>query len=72
MKTPVFLKLAPRKGLAVTIFDQRLTQAAQKAGLSTIPKITFQEGFWPGVRPGQKYHVHPVNPVRVFIPTLFN
>ena len=37
-KTPVFLKPALRKGLAVTTFDQRLTQAAQKAGLSTIPK----------------------------------
>jgi predicted nucleic acid-binding protein len=31
------LELALRKGLAIATFDQRLTQAAQKAGLGTIP-----------------------------------
>ena len=32
-----YLELALRKGLAIATFDQRLTQAAQKAGLGTIP-----------------------------------
>jgi predicted nucleic acid-binding protein len=32
-----YLELALRKGLAIATFDQRLKQAAQKAGLSTIP-----------------------------------
>ena len=32
-----YLELALRKGLAIATFDRRLTQAAQKAGISTIP-----------------------------------
>ena len=32
-----YLELALRKGLAIATFDRRLTQAAQKAGLGTIP-----------------------------------
>ena len=32
-----YLELALRKGLAIATFDQRLTQAAQKAGISAIP-----------------------------------
>jgi predicted nucleic acid-binding protein len=32
-----YLELALRKGLAIATFDQRLTQAAQKAGITTIP-----------------------------------
>ena len=32
-----YLELALRRGLAIATFDQRLTQAAQKAGISTIP-----------------------------------